>query len=62
MLNDNLEKSLERELKLLIKDGSIKDLDPAKLKLSAKISNLVWQIAERILLIRIVLKLHAQLI
>ena len=36
VLNDNLEKSLERELKLLIKDGSIKDLDPAKLKLSAQ--------------------------
>lgn len=44
MLNDNLEKSLERELKLLIKDGSIKDLDPAKLKLSAK--NIQFSLAD----------------
>ena len=36
VLQDNLEQSLERELKELIKNGSIKDLDPAKLKLSAK--------------------------
>ncbi len=62
VLNDNLEKSLERELKLLIKDGSIKDLDPAKLKLSAK--NIQFSLADSRtdLLIRIVLKLHAQLI
>ena len=44
VLNDNLEKSLERELKLLIKDGSIKDLDPAKLKLSAK--NIQFSLAD----------------
>lgn len=37
-----LEKSLERELKLLIKDGS--DLDPAKLKLSAK--NIQFSLAD----------------
>ncbi|NNH01564.1 hypothetical protein [Acinetobacter sp. ANC 5414] len=36
VLQDNLEQSLEHELKGLIKNGSIKDLDPAKLKLSAK--------------------------
>jgi hypothetical protein len=36
ILNDDLVQSLEHELKTLIKDGSIKDLDPAKLKLSAK--------------------------
>ncbi|OTG72296.1 hypothetical protein B9T26_10190 [Acinetobacter sp. ANC 4169] len=36
ILNDDLVQSLDHELKALIKDGSIKDLDPAKLKLSAK--------------------------
>ena len=36
VLKDDLAQSLEGELKALIKDGSIKDLDPAKLKLSAK--------------------------
>lgn len=36
VLQDDLAQSLERELKELIKNGSIKDLDPAKLKLSAK--------------------------
>ena len=36
ILNDDLVQSLDHELKTLIKDGSIKDLDPAKLKLSAK--------------------------
>ena len=36
VLKDNLAQSLEGELKALIKNGSIKDLDPAKLKLSAK--------------------------
>ena len=44
VLNDNLAQSLERELKLLIKDGSIKDLDPAKLKLSAK--NIQFSLAD----------------
>ena len=36
VLKDDLAQSLEGELKALIKNGSIKDLDPAKLKLSAK--------------------------
>ncbi|NNG75495.1 hypothetical protein HLH10_03990 [Acinetobacter sp. ANC 4277] len=36
VLQDGLAQSLEGELKELIKNGSIKDLDPAKLKLSAK--------------------------
>jgi hypothetical protein len=36
MLNDDLAQSLDHELKALIKNGAIKDLDPAKLKLSAK--------------------------
>ncbi|NNG83034.1 hypothetical protein [Acinetobacter sp. ANC 5378] len=36
VLQDDLAQSLEHELKGLIKNGSIKDLDPAKLKLSAK--------------------------
>ena len=36
LLKDDLAQSLEGELKALIKNGSIKDLDPAKLKLSAK--------------------------
>ncbi len=36
VLNDDLEKSLDTHLKELIKNGAIKDLDPAKLKLSAK--------------------------
>ena len=44
VLNDNLAQSLERELKLLIKDGSIKDLDPAKLKLSA--NNIQFSLAD----------------
>ena len=36
VLRGDLEKSLERELKGFIQRGEIKDLDPAKLKLSAK--------------------------
>lgn len=36
VLQDDLEKSLDSELKALIGNRSIKDLDPAKLKLSAK--------------------------
>ncbi|KGT46512.1 hypothetical protein [Acinetobacter sp. HR7] len=36
VLKSNLDKSLESELKSLIADGAIKDLDPAKLKLSAQ--------------------------
>lgn len=36
ILKDDLDKSLERELKTLIGGGDIKDLDPAKLKLSAQ--------------------------
>ncbi|MCT8089569.1 hypothetical protein H0920_08845 [Acinetobacter sp. C_4_1] len=36
VLQDDLAQSLEHELKALIKNGAIKDLDPTKLKLSAK--------------------------
>ncbi|QQN38336.1 hypothetical protein [Acinetobacter sp. CS-2] len=36
VLQDDLAQSLEQELKALIKNGAIKDLDPTKLKLSAK--------------------------
>lgn len=36
VLQDDLSRSLEHELKTLIKNGAIKDLDPTKLKLSAK--------------------------
>ena len=36
VLQDDLAQSLEHELKQLIKNGAIKDLDPAKLKLSAQ--------------------------
>lgn len=36
VLNDDLMQSLDHNLKDLIKNGVIKDLDPAKLKLSAK--------------------------
>ncbi|CAB1214141.1 hypothetical protein [Acinetobacter bouvetii] len=36
VLQDDLAQSLEHELKTLIKNGAIKDLDPTKLKLSAK--------------------------
>lgn len=36
VLQDDLAQSLEHELKELIKNGAIKDLDPAKLKLSAQ--------------------------
>jgi hypothetical protein len=36
VLKGDLDKTLEKNLKELIQNGSIKDLDPAKLKLSAK--------------------------
>jgi hypothetical protein len=36
MLKNDVDKTLDRELKSLIAEGSIKDLDPAKLKLSAE--------------------------
>jgi len=36
VLKDDLSETLEKELKSLISDGAIKDLDPAKLKLSAQ--------------------------
>ncbi|MDD2946865.1 MAG: hypothetical protein PHG15_14010 [Acinetobacter sp.] len=36
VLQDDLTESLEHELKALIRNGAIKDLDPTKLKLSAK--------------------------
>lgn len=36
ILKDDLNKSLENELKQLISAGNIKDLDPAKLKLTAQ--------------------------
>ncbi|WP_180060066.1 hypothetical protein [Acinetobacter sp. YH12128] len=39
VLKDNLTNQLESELKSLISDGAIKDLDPAKLKLSAQSIN-----------------------
>lgn len=39
IINDDLNKTLDQELKSLIAEGSIKDLDPAKLKLSAQSVN-----------------------
>lgn len=44
VLTDNLEKQLDKNLKELIHQGAIKDLDPAKLKLSSK--NIQYVIAD----------------